>query len=345
MGKTAKRMKYIDGKLPEDLGVLLSKADESDLKILIALMMAADENGIVGETFSVSTALGLEKAEVAAAIKFWRGAGIIESVTQTAKAPAQTAEKKVTQQKPAEKKAEKATIETAHRGGALESSNEMGNYGSGQLAGILEKRQGFYEFLEEAQRVYGKIFSAYDTGIVVRLIEELGFEEEAVLSILAYTTKLGKKGLRYTEKVALSFYDEGYTTYKEVHAYIELIEQSKEVIYKVKQLFGATNRELSKSENAMFEKWTRKFGYDIDVIKMAYDITIDIKHEPIPKYTSAILENWYNEGLRTVEEISAHEEAKKSAKENKNKGEGDNKSYDLDDFFEAALKRSFDDLK
>ena len=79
MAKAAKKIKYIDGNLPEDLGVLLSKADESDLKILIALMMAADENGIVDEKFSVSTALGLEKTEVAASIKFWRGAGMIES--------------------------------------------------------------------------------------------------------------------------------------------------------------------------------------------------------------------------------------------------------------------------
>jgi transketolase len=46
---------------------------------------------------------------------------------------------------------------------------------------------------------------------------------------------------------------------------------------------------------------------------MAYDITIDIKHEAIPKYTGAILESWYNAGLRTAEAIAAHENAKKQS--------------------------------
>lgn len=341
MGKTAKKIKYIDGRMPDDLGALLSKADESDLKILIALMMAADEEGVVDESFSVSTALGLEKTEVAAAIKFWRGAGIIESASsapKTARPADETAE--------ADKKeaAVRKTGKTAHREGAVETSHDMVDYGSAELASLFEKRMVSSEFIDEAQRVFGKTFNSYDTGIVVSLVDRLGFEEEAVLSILAYMTRIGKRGLRYTEKVAMSFYDDGYTTAKDVEAHIAVIERSKEVIYKVKQLFGAANRELSRSEKSMFEKWTQKFEYDIDVIRMAYDITIDVKHEPIPKYTGAILENWYNEGLRTVEEITAHEEAKRCAKESKSKTDGD-KSYDLDDFFEAALRRRFEDMK
>ena len=45
MAKTAKRIKYRNAQLPEDLGKILANADENDLKILIALMMVADENG------------------------------------------------------------------------------------------------------------------------------------------------------------------------------------------------------------------------------------------------------------------------------------------------------------
>ena len=78
MAKSAKKIKYRNSNLPEDLGKILANADENDLKILIALMMAADENGEIPESFSVSSALGLERADVAASVKFWRGAGIIE---------------------------------------------------------------------------------------------------------------------------------------------------------------------------------------------------------------------------------------------------------------------------
>ena len=62
-------LKYIKGNIPENLAELLSNADEQDMRILIALMMAADENGEVNAEFSLSDTLGLEKPEVDASLK------------------------------------------------------------------------------------------------------------------------------------------------------------------------------------------------------------------------------------------------------------------------------------
>ena len=157
--------------------------------------------------------------------------------------------------------------------------------------------------------------------------------------------------------MAIGFYKDGYVTAADVSRHIDDIERSKETVFKVKKLYGAADRALSTSERNMFERWSQTFGYDIDVIKIAYDITIDAKHEAIPRSTNAILENWHKLGLRTPEEIRAHEEREKEKRQsvkqessatvakkdgNAVKGGGD-KSYDLDEFFEAALKRTFED--
>lgn len=369
MAKAAKKIKYMHGELPQELGAILAKADENDLKILISLLMAADAEGVVPESFSVSTALGLEKTDVAAAIKFWRGTGFIESATAKAAQSlpvAQASADKVAEDKTPKAEAEKssaakaggAKIETAHRDGVIESADDAQNYRSAELADILEQRAVTSEFIDEAQRVFGKTFNSYDTGIVIGLVDRLGFDEESVLAILSYAVRSGKRGLRQAEKVAIGFYDDGYTTSAEVHAHIADIERSKETVFQIKKLYGATDRALSTSEKNMFERWSLTFGYDIDVIKIAYDITIDIKHEPIPRYTNAILENWHKLGLRTPEEIRAHEErereSRQSAKQESaasvakkdgkaaNGGDSD-KSYILDDFFEVALKRTFED--
>ena len=205
-----------------------------------------------------------------------------------------------------------------------------------------ERRKELSALIDECQRVFGKTFNSYDTGIVAGLVDQLGFEEEAVLAMLAYVTRIGKKGLRYSEKLALSFYDEGITTAAAVVERIALIEHSSEVISKIKQLFGIGARELSKTEKALFEKWTQKFGYGIEVIRVAYDITVDATQKPLPKYADAILEKWHAEGLRTEEEVLAFETNSKQEREG---ASGGDKSYELDDFFEAALKRSLEDLK
>lgn len=348
-----KIIKYRGGQLPEDLSGILANADENDLRILIALMMAADDGGVISEEVSVSDALGLDKSEVNASVKFWRGAGIIGGSAASGrtkkKEPAQKAENPgdsgLSAQGSDNMAAEgKPAIATAHRNGVVESGNDISSYGSGELADLFERRRISAEFMDEAQRVYGKTFNSYEMGIVAGMIDRLDLSEEAVLAILAYVASLGRKPLRYAEKVAIALYDDGYTTAREIVERIAVLERSKELIYKIKHLFGAGGRELSRSERTMFEKWTQRFGYEMDVIRLAYDITVDATHEPAPKYANAILENWYNAGLRTAADVEAFLEAQKAKKEEKSKGE-DGKSYDLEDFFEAALQRSFEDLK
>ena len=319
-------LKYKNGLLPENIAQVLEDADRQDLEVLVALMMAADENGCLDDTDAIGEALGTEKSAVDASLKFWRGAGVIGS----SRASARSAQSSQTTKK----------VESAHRNGAIEKSNSVSTYTTEELASLFEKRVVTAQFIDEAQRVVGKTFNSYDTGILAGLVDQLGFEEEAILHILSYVAGIGKKGIRYSEKLALSFYDEGITTATAVFEKISFIERSNESMSKIKQLYGIGGRELSKTEKQIFESWINKLSYDMDVIRMAYDITVDSIQKPVPKYSNTILERWYSEGLRTAEEIRAYENAQKKSHD------GDTqKSYDLDDFFDAALQRSFEDLK
>lgn len=325
-------LKYKNGQMPENIADILADADKQDLEVLIALMMAANENGNLADTQTLCNLLDAPKSAVEASIKFWRGAGIVGTGRTSSSAVSSKAEKKDNEAKEA--------ISTAHKGGAVEKSNSVSPYATEELAALFEKRIVTAQFIEEAQRVAGKTFNSYDTGILAGLVDQLGFEEEAVLHILSYVTRIGKKGIRYSEKLALSFYDEGLTSAHEVSERISLIERSSETVYKIKQLYGMGSRELSKTEKQTFERWTQKFGYDFDVIRMAYDITVDSIQKPVPKYSNTILERWYGEGLRTAEQIKEYEQSQKASRDGATQ-----KSYDLDDFFEAALQRSFEDLK
>ena len=322
-----KKIKYINGEMPGNIASILANADEQDLKILVLMMMSADENGEIGENVSIESILDIPSETVDASIKFWSGAGVIGT--------SRTAKKKADEQNTA------STVPTAHRNGAVES-NGVEVYGSAELATLLEKRAVTACFVDEAQKVFGKTFNAYDTNVVVGLVDQYGFEEEAVLAILAYVLKLGKRGVKYAEKIAIGLYDDGYTTAVDVVDRINAIEQAKETVYKIKQMFGFGARELTKSEKDIFSKWINTYGYSVEVVRIAYDITVNSIQKPVPKYTDKIIEKWYSEGLRTLEEVEAFEAKKKETP----KDSGDpQKSYEIDDFFDAALKRSFKDLK
>lgn len=325
-----KRINYVKGEIPDNIADILANADEQDLKILTLLLMAADKDGEVEDGFSAEQYLGISKADVDASLKFWRGAGVVAS--------ARTQKKK-------NEDGGTVSVNTAHRNGAVESGG-VENYQSAELATLLESRAVSACFVDEAQKVFGKTFNSYDTSVIVGLVDQYGFEEEAILEILAYVFRMGKKGVKYAEKVAIGFYDDGLTTAADVTARIALIERSREESYKIKKIFGFGDRALTKTEQALFEKWVGVYGYDVDVIKLAYDMMIDAIQKPVPKYADKILERWHCEGLRALSDVEAYE---KSRKDGSSQGGADKndpqKSYEVDDFFEAAMKRSFKDLK
>lgn len=330
MGVMAKKkIKYIGGNLPDNISDLLLNADEQDLRIMTLLLMSADANGEIPDGVSFEDILGISKSELDASLKFWQGAGAIGSTRAVKRKPEE--------QEPAKK----ISVPTAHRGGAVESGG-VDNYRSAELATILERREVTASFVDEAQRVFGKTFNSYDVNIVVGLVEQYGFEEEAILVILAYVLRKGKRSVRYAEKIAISLYDDGITSAEDTVKKIAEMEASKEIISQIKKMYGFGSRALTNTEEALFTKWTRKYGYDIDAIRIAYDITVNAIQKPAPKYTDKIIEKWYSEGLRTVFEIEERENAKRA---DESAEKDPQKSYELDDFFSAAMNRSFNDLK
>lgn len=335
MGKTSKiAIKYRYGSLPEHLGETLRNADETDLRILVAVMMTADADGVVTSVAELPALLGMEQSEVDASLKFWRGAGVIG-------APSTGKTKKTADGAPGSQPTKKSSAaQTAHRGGVIERSGALEQYSSSELADLMEKRKMSAQFVDEAQRIFGKVFRTYDTGILMGIVDQLGFEEEAVLAILAYAARKEKKTLRYVEQVALTLYDAGVTETFAVIERIDRMERSGETVAKLRSMFGVGERELTATEKRLFTAWTEKYAYPLDVIRMAYDITVDNIQKPVPKYTNSILEKWYTEGLRTVDDVKSFLEQASAAPSGSTE-----KSYDVEDFFEAALRRSYENLQ
>jgi DnaD/phage-associated family protein len=126
-----------------------------------------------------------------------------------------------------------------------------------------------------------------------------------------------------------------------------------EVEGQLRTLFGMGDRALTPQEKKYFSAWIHEFGYGMDVIRKAYDITVDTKGTPKMSYMNSILANWNRDGLRTLPEIEAAQTAFNEAREKERgtgKGKGKNPAesagqgtFDTEDFFEAAVRRSLGD--
>ncbi len=361
--------------LPGQVTKVIQRATKNDLRVLLAL--CADRRlciTVEGEDYraAIAAAAGCTEAQVEASVAFWRGAGILdleeEEILETeADATAETpavAEKTPRATPP--RVADTPSIEDATSGNkpATEKSAvgktakpaphaALPRYTTEQLADLLEQRHEAAAFIDEAQRIWGKIFNTHEVNVLLGLVDYLGLDWEYVLTLLAYCAAAHEKrgihkSLRYLESTAFGFYDEGVRTLAELQERLKQIEAMAEVEGQLRTLFGMGARALTPKEKKCFSTWLYEYRYGMDIIKLAYDVTVDAKGSPNLSYMNSVLANWNRDGLRTPEAVKAaqeafHAEQEKARTGGKGKPPAPTGSFDTDDFFSAAVRRSFGD--
>ncbi len=113
----------------------------------------------------------------------------------------------------------------------------------------------------------------------------------------------------------------------------------------LRTMFGINSRELTATEQKSFSTWLYDYRYGMDIIRKAYETTVDTTGDASVKYMNSVLSNWNAQNLRTPEEIDAANAAFKAKNEKPRGKKGAPKdgaapaSFDTDGFFAAALKR------
>ena len=328
--------KYKGSKLPENFLDSVKNADEEDLRVLLAAILIEEKQG-GGDVQSAEICAGLDisEEEFSASLKFWRGAGLLAGARKSSRSTPSVSKAEVNEaQKMAEKTGDK--LESAHRDGKLERGDSP-SYTTAELTALMEKRNITADFIGEAERVYGKIFNQHEVGIVVSMIDYVGFDAECVLMLLSYYAK-EKKTLRYIEKAALAFYDMGISDAQSLEIKLRAMEQRGEIEGQIRAMFGMTGRALTAKEKKFITSWVEEWGFGIEMIRLAYDKTVDGCGSPSAAYANSILDSWHSKGIDSPEKVADEDAKRTGAKLGEVK-----RSFDSDDFFEAALKRIYED--
>ena len=280
----------------------LREASREQLAVLIALMAQPETSYL-----SLSERTGATRAQIEDAIAYWQNAGVLS-------------EAQVTREAEAAPQAEKDT--KPH----LDRAAQLPHYNTAETASFLSAHPSATGLIDCCQQELGKIFNTSETETIIGLLDYLSLDPEYILLLCAHSAKRGKKSLRYIEKTAISYHDEGILTYE------QLEEHSAERA--LRDMFGIGKRALTKKEREAFFSWTAEWEMPMDVISHAYEIAVGRTNEPSVPYTNAILQKWHTEGLATLADVEKFETARRP-------GGKCSSSFETDDFFEAALQRSY----
>ncbi|MBQ8163348.1 MAG: DnaD domain protein [Clostridia bacterium] len=219
----------------------------------------------------------------------------------------------------------------------IESSSALSSaptYTGAQISKFVEENKTIATLFKSCQSIMGKEFSTHDHNNIIRLKSYFSFSDEYIMLLLAHCVELDKANWKYITKTATNLYEEGIDTYKKLEEHFAKRKNALSLEGKIRDIFGIGSRELTPTEKAKIGAWSDA-ELDIEFIREAYNITIAKTQKASIAYTAKIIENWLSSGIKTVEDARAADDQYKK--------KTSISTFDTDDFFDAALRRSYKD--
>lgn len=326
----------------------LQEAGAEDLRVLLCLSELGSAT-----LPALAEATGMAEDAVRDALSFWRGAGVVARGSNPA-APQPLPPAAVTPPAPAAPAPTDAEMPLPPK--ALERDKSV-FYQGDELAKRLD-RYALRSLISACQQVVMRELGRTEMNVLVYLREQLNLQPDYVLMLLQYCVDLGHPSFAYMEKVAVSLVNQDITTSEALARYIERqqLYRSKEGI--IRRMFGIGDRQPSSREKKLLSKWLTDFGYDENIIGLAYDMTVNNTGKASMPYADKLLSDWHLSGCKTTAQAEAQAEKERLARIGATAGStgrgGTGKtapgkprrpmSFDPDEALQKALERSYGDV-
>lgn len=254
--------------------------------------------------FSLSEAaefLQLDKSDIESAVGFWRGAQLLGT-------------------------ADEDKSRQSAKTGLYQS------YDSQLLSEQLDGNKDFKVLCDYMEKKLEKLLNKNDINMIFYLYDFVGLSAEYIMALTEYCIQKGKHSMQYIMKTALGKADEGIDTYEKLEEWLKLKRTSDDKKRRFASACGWGNREPSANEKKYLEYWFDENQASYELVHLAYEKTVDSIGVVKLPYMSKILESWFEKGYKTPEDV------KNDRKEDRQQS-GSAESYDVDEFFAAAVEK------
>jgi DnaD/phage-associated family protein len=204
-----------------------------------------------------------------------------------------------------------------------------------EISEKINNSDGLKSVFEVAETYFQCKLNAMQCNSLIWLHEELNFSPESIMLLIDFCSERDKLKWQYIETVAYDWWKKGILTPDLVKLEIARLKDFYEFSSVIRRLFFL-NAPLTKSQKDFAEKW-QTFGFSEDVLKFAYEITVEKTGKCPFKYIDTILEKWHQNEVKTLEDVAAFTKNSNFDKvNNRQKQQALSKqcSYDLNDVLE-----------
>ncbi len=274
--------------LPKKILKYINNAKKSELKLILYIFSNSSENFDIQKASQV---LGESPESISSGLAFWRGTGLISELEDRAD------ELSVPEKNKSAKLPEVTDEQTTKEKDGPQA------YSTVQVSDALNNDEEFKQLVNYAEHTIGELLNPSKVASLLYLYDNLGMQCDVIMGIIAHCVSIEKAKISYIEKTARGMHNDGVVTYRDLEQYLAQKKKYAQYESMVKRIIGADNRSLTASEKKMVAVWESRYGYDEEVLKVAYEKTINAINKPSVSYMSKILESWYNNNAKTLDDI------------------------------------------
>lgn len=184
--------------------------------------------------------------------------------------------------------------------------------------------------MQEAQVILSRPISNGDSATLLMLHDTDGLPVDVIIMLMQYAVSVGKGSIRYIEKIAISWSDEGIDTIEKAENKIRTLENYRKAWSSVEKIIGIEHRAPSSKEDEAANRWINIWQISEELIKEAYDRCVNSKGKYILSYMDGIIKKWYNCGIKTLSQVIDEDKYKKS--QYPQKANNEFTSYNIDEY-------------
>lgn len=294
---------------------------------LKALLWVLRQGGRTFEDAALGKALGVSQADARDALSYWKETGVL--CLQAAPEAAGEAPPKPLPGTPADCPPAVEKAPAAPKPKLLPRTERPDPV---FVSKRMEESEEIHCLMEDAEQILGRLLSPGDMGVLLMLHDSYGLPVDVILMLLQYAAGKGKGNMRYIEKVALNWADEGITTHVQAEEKLQALTDSRRAWDTVQKAFGLPTRSPSSREEGYATAWVLEWKFTPEMLKLAYDRCVDATGKFTAGYLNKILERWHREGIATPQQAGDERQKKARARQ-----EADKPSYDLDAYERQSL--------
>lgn len=274
------------------------------LKCLLLILRSPDE---YSELQPLAQKLNQPASEIADALNYWEEQGILLRCENGV----------LPQFKPVEPSAAVTPIQAPVTAAppAPKPAAERPRFPRDEALKLIENDHDLHYLAQELQEILKKPLTSADMDVLAALYSFYGLSAHYILSLVDYCAAIGKRGMAYAERVAVSWLNDGIDD-SLVDKHIDELMRRRSNEGLIRREFGINDRALTSKEKEAITRWFDEFGFDITMIKLAFEITVNRTGKAAFNYMNKILQNWRENGVKTPDDVKRESESFKQPPQN-----------------------------